>query len=126
MQSLPTLKTGSPDWGLPVLKLDIPLFLPKAEVHFTVLIDLNVHGLDVAGIELILFTGGHVRSGHVVNLSEDFPDVEVHLVLQALTQFLQQDPLLDLVAVAGAEIVQIAVGDACILQGVPNCQRWGR
>ena len=80
----------------------------------------SVHGLDVAGIELILFTGGHVRSGHFVNLSEDIPDVEVHLFLQALTQPLQQGPLLDLVAVAGAEIIQIAVGDARILQSVPN------
>ena len=87
--------------------LGIPLFLPKAKVHFTVLIDLNVHGLDVAGIELVLFTGGHVRPGHFVNLSEDIPDVEVHLFLQALTQLLQQGPLLNLVAVSGAEIVQI-------------------
>ena len=74
---MPRLKTGSPDWGLPVLKLGVPLFLPKAEVHFTVLIDLNVHGLDVTGIELVLFTGGHVRPGHFVDLSEDIPDVEV-------------------------------------------------
>ena len=61
--------------------LGISLFLPKAKVHFTVLIDLNVHGLDVAGIELVLFTGGHVSPGHFVDLSEDLPDVEVHLFL---------------------------------------------
>lgn len=121
MQSLPTLKTGRSHLGPACFGvLDVSLLLPKAEVHFTVLIDLNVHGLDVAGIELILFTGGHVRPGHFLNLSEDFPDVEVHLFLQALTQFLQQGPLLDLVAVAGAEIVQIAVGDARILKSVPN------
>ena len=82
-------------------------FLPKAKIRFTILINLNVHGLDVAGIELVLFTGGHVRPGHFVNLSEDIPDVEVHLFLQALTQLLQQGPLLNLVAVSGAEIVRI-------------------
>ena len=100
--------------------LDVSLLLPKAEVHFTVLIDLNVHGLDVAGIELVLFTSGHVRPGHFVNLSEDILDVEVYLFLQALTQLLQQGSFLDLVAVAGAEIIQIAVGNARILQSVPN------
>ena len=82
-------------------------FFPKAKIRFTILINLNVHGLDVAGIELVLFTGGHVRPGHFVNLSEDIPDVEVHLFLQALTQLLQQGPLLNLVAVSGAEIVRI-------------------
>ena len=97
--------------------LDVSLLLPKAEVHFTVLIDLNVHGLDVAGIELVLFTGGHVSPGHFVNLSED---ILVYLFFQALTQLLQQGSFLDLVAVAGAEIIQIAVGNARILQSVPN------
>lgn len=107
-------------WDLPVLRVGVFLFLPKAKVHFIVLIDLNVHGLDVAGIELVLFTGGHVRPGHFVNLSEDILDVEVYLFLQALTQLLQQGSFLDLVAVAGAEIIQIAVGNARILQSVPN------
>ena len=106
---MPTLKTGSPDWGLLVLKLGVPLFLPKAKVHFTILIDLNVHGLDVAGIELVLFTGGHVSPGHFVNLSED---ILVYLFFQALTQLLQQGSFLDLVTVAGAEIIQIAEGSA--------------
>ncbi len=76
------------------------------------LLSAYVHGLDVAGIELVLFTGGHVSPGHFVDLSEDLPDVEVHLFLQALTQLLQQGSFLDLVAVAGAEIIQIAKGSA--------------
>lgn len=109
VQSLPTLKTGRSHLGPACFGvLDVSLLLPKAEVHFTVLIDLNVHGLDVAGIELILFTGGHIRPGHFVNLSEDILDVEVYLFLQALTQLLQQGSFLDLVAVAGAEIIQIS------------------
>ena len=93
--------------GLLAKLCGVALFLPKAKIRFTILINLNVHGLDVAGIELVLFTGGHVRPGHFLNLSEDIPDVEVHLFLQALTQLLQQGPLLNLVAVSGAEIVQI-------------------
>ena len=71
-----------------------------------------MHGLDVTGIELVLFTGGHVSPGHFVDLSEDILDVEVYLFFQALTQLLQPGSFLDLVAVAGAEIIQIAEGSA--------------
>ena len=66
-----TSKQAGPLWPACFENICISLFLPKAKVHFTTLIDLNVHGLDVAGIELVLFTGGHVRPGHFVNLSED-------------------------------------------------------
>lgn len=46
MQSLPTLKTGRSHLGPACFGvLDISLLLPKAEVHFTVLIDLN--GVDL-------------------------------------------------------------------------------
>ena len=115
-----TSKQAGSLWPACFENICISLFLPKAKVHFTILIDLNVHGLDVAGIELVLFTGGHVSPGHFVDLSEDILDVEVYLFFQALTQLLQQGSFLDLVAVAGAEIIQIAVGNARILQSVPN------
>ena len=105
-----TSKQAGPLWPACFENIIISLFLPKAKVHCTILIDLDVHELDIAGIELALFTGGHVSPGHFVNPSEDFLNVEVYLFLQALTQLLQQGPLLDLVAVAGAEIIQIAEG----------------
>ena len=105
-----TSKQAGSLWPACFENICISLFLPKAKVHFTFLIDL--HGLDVAGIELVLFTGGHVSPGHFVDLSEDILDVEVYLFFQALTQLLQQGSFLDLVAVAGAEIIQIAEGSA--------------
>ena len=104
-----TSKQAGSLWPACFENICISLFLPKAKVHFTILIDLNVHGLDVAGIELVLFTGGYVSPGHFVNLSED---ILVYLFFQALTQLLQQGSFLDLVAVAGAEIIQIAEGSA--------------
>ena len=49
--------------------LDVFLFLAKAKIYFTILIDFNVHRLDIAGIKLVFFTVDHVSSGHFVDLS---------------------------------------------------------
>lgn len=93
---------------------------PQLYKYFSIRIDYQPHGTDIAFGELLLFCCTHFGAGIYVGGLQNFLNVEVNDLIQLRLHLPQDGLLLDLIAVAGAEIVDIAVGNALVVHSLPN------
>lgn len=93
--------------------------LDRAKLNFYIplFIDIETHGFEVAVVELHLLPSGKVRPRAVDRLLEQLLDIEMDRFILALSDLVQHSLYPDLIAVAGAEVISIAVCDAGVYHG---------
>ena len=80
----------------------------------------NFHLTDVLVIKPPFLTGAHLGAGGPVDLLKQLPHVEMHQLIQTRLQLAQQGAHTHLIAVSGAEIIDVTVENACVLHGMPH------
>ena len=93
--------------------------LDRAKLNFYIplFIDIETHGFEVAVVELHLLPSGKVRPRAVDRLLEQLLDIEMDCFIQTFPDFIQHSQYPDLVAVAGTEVISIAVCNAGVYHG---------
>lgn len=78
---------------------------PQFYKYFSIRVDYQPHGANIALVELLFFGCTHIGAGIYVGSLQNFLNVEVNDLVQLRLHLPQDSLLLDLIAVAGAEVV---------------------
>lgn len=92
--------------------------LPQCDGQRTIVADHQSHRLDVAVVKLLLLCFGHFSSGGEIRVLQHIVDIELQRIAQGVANLSKHGFNLDLVAVSGAEIVDVAEGNTGIDQRV--------
>lgn len=99
-------------------KSALQTLLPQCDGQRTIVADHQPHGLDVAVVKLLLLRLGHFGSGGEIRVLQHIVDIELQRIAQGVANLSKHGFNLDLVAVSGAEIVDVAEGNTGIDQRV--------